>query len=164
MPKKFKSSNDTAVMMNQIQEQLAVMNEKLDSFMTKSLTELAQALANSKPAPRPHVQAPSPAIRPQNDFRPQRQMYAIVCFECGKDTEIPFKPSGNRPVYCPECFAARKNRPAPVTPAQPLAPKAGVEADEPKHKIDVKIKKSAAKTAKVVKRVVKKAGKKKGKR
>ncbi len=33
-----------------------------------------------------------------------RQMHAAVCAQCGKDTEVPFKPSGERPVYCSECF------------------------------------------------------------
>ena len=42
--------------------------------------------------------------------RPPREMHAVVCAECGKDTEVPFKPSGDRPVYCSDCF--NKNKPA----------------------------------------------------
>ena len=34
----------------------------------------------------------------------QRQMYPVVCSQCGKNTEVPFKPSGDRPVYCSDCF------------------------------------------------------------
>lgn len=37
-------------------------------------------------------------------FRQRRQMYPAVCASCGKDTEVPFQPSGERPVYCNECF------------------------------------------------------------
>ena len=33
-----------------------------------------------------------------------RQMFAAVCAECGKDTEVPFEPREGRPVYCSECF------------------------------------------------------------
>jgi CxxC-x17-CxxC domain-containing protein len=33
-----------------------------------------------------------------------RQMYPAVCAQCGKDTEVPFKPSGDRPVYCSDCY------------------------------------------------------------
>lgn len=36
-----------------------------------------------------------------------RQMHPVVCAECGKDTEVPFKPTGDRPVYCRECFDRR---------------------------------------------------------
>lgn len=38
----------------------------------------------------------------------QREMYSAVCAGCGIDTMVPFKPSGNRPVYCRDCF--NKNR------------------------------------------------------
>src|ERR1041385_5622680 len=33
-----------------------------------------------------------------------RQMHPATCASCGKQTEVPFKPSGSRPVYCRECF------------------------------------------------------------
>lgn len=42
------------------------------------------------------------------DFRRRdsgrRQMHKAVCDECGKDCEVPFKPSGDKPIYCSECF------------------------------------------------------------
>ena len=36
--------------------------------------------------------------------RPPREMHAVVCAQCGKDTEVPFLPRGDRPVYCSDCF------------------------------------------------------------
>ena len=33
-----------------------------------------------------------------------RQMFAAVCSNCGKETEVPFQPRNDRPVYCRECF------------------------------------------------------------
>ena len=43
-------------------------------------------------------------------YRP-RQMFAAVCAECGKDTEVPFEPREGRPVYCSDCFTKmRDNR------------------------------------------------------
>jgi len=38
-----------------------------------------------------------------------RQMFPATCASCGKQTEVPFKPSGNRPVYCRECFQAQRH-------------------------------------------------------
>ncbi len=32
------------------------------------------------------------------------QMYKATCSECGKECEIPFRPSGDRPVFCSTCF------------------------------------------------------------
>ena len=39
----------------------------------------------------------------------QRQMFTVVCAQCGKETEVPFEPKNDRPVYCRDCFQARKN-------------------------------------------------------
>ncbi len=43
----------------------------------------------------------------RRDFGP-REMHKAVCSECGKDCEVPFKPTEGRPIYCRECFAKRK--------------------------------------------------------
>jgi CxxC-x17-CxxC domain-containing protein len=37
-----------------------------------------------------------------------RQMYPAICSNCGKETEVPFQPSGDKPVYCRECFEQRR--------------------------------------------------------
>jgi CxxC-x17-CxxC domain-containing protein len=39
----------------------------------------------------------------------QRQMYPAVCAECGQNTEVPFEPRGDRPVYCLDCFSKRSS-------------------------------------------------------
>lgn len=40
----------------------------------------------------------------------ERPMYAAVCATCGKDTTLPFKPSGDRPVYCRDCYKPQARR------------------------------------------------------
>jgi CxxC-x17-CxxC domain-containing protein len=40
--------------------------------------------------------------------RGPRASFHAVCASCGKDTEVPFLPRAGRPVYCRECYAARK--------------------------------------------------------
>ena len=37
-----------------------------------------------------------------------RQMYPATCASCGRETEVPFKPSGARPVYCRDCFQRQR--------------------------------------------------------
>jgi len=39
-----------------------------------------------------------------------REMHKATCSDCGAETEVPFKPTEGRPVYCRECF--QKHRPA----------------------------------------------------
>ena len=36
--------------------------------------------------------------------RGPRQMYPAKCASCGKDTEVPFQPRGDKPVYCSDCY------------------------------------------------------------
>jgi CxxC-x17-CxxC domain-containing protein len=36
--------------------------------------------------------------------RGARQMYPAKCAQCGKDTEVPFQPRGDKPVYCSDCY------------------------------------------------------------
>lgn len=33
-----------------------------------------------------------------------REMTDVTCSDCGKQTQVPFKPDGSRPVYCSECL------------------------------------------------------------
>ncbi len=46
---------------------------------------------------------------PRRDFGP-KQMHKAVCAECGKECEVPFKPTEGRDVFCKECFSKRRNR------------------------------------------------------
>jgi CxxC-x17-CxxC domain-containing protein len=36
--------------------------------------------------------------------RGPREMFDAVCARCAKDTQVPFRPTGARPVYCSDCF------------------------------------------------------------
>ena len=40
-------------------------------------------------------------------YRSEREMHPAVCAECGKDTQVPFQPRGDRPVYCSDCYQKR---------------------------------------------------------
>jgi CxxC-x17-CxxC domain-containing protein len=42
--------------------------------------------------------------RGSRDFDGPRQMYTATCANCGRTTEVPFRPTGERPVYCKDCF------------------------------------------------------------
>lgn len=33
-----------------------------------------------------------------------RQLYTVICTECGKETQVPFEPRVGRPVYCGDCY------------------------------------------------------------
>jgi CxxC-x17-CxxC domain-containing protein len=43
----------------------------------------------------------------RRDFGP-REMHKAVCSECGKECEVPFKPTEGKPVYCRDCFMKKR--------------------------------------------------------
>lgn len=45
-----------------------------------------------------------------NNFsgRGDRQMFSAVCGKCGERCEVPFRPTGDRQVFCSECFRAQR--------------------------------------------------------
>lgn len=38
----------------------------------------------------------------RDEYRPQ--MHKTTCDECGDQCEVPFRPSGDKPVFCRDCF------------------------------------------------------------
>ena len=40
----------------------------------------------------------------RRERRGPREMHEVVCEGCGVTTEVPFKPTGQKLVYCRECF------------------------------------------------------------
>ena len=38
----------------------------------------------------------------------QREMHDAKCSACGKNCQVPFKPSGDKPVLCKECYIKKK--------------------------------------------------------
>ena len=46
----------------------------------------------------------------KNGKKPEREMFTAVCAECGKECKVPFKPRDDRPVYCSECFAKKRDQ------------------------------------------------------
>ncbi|MHB8126763.1 MAG: zinc-ribbon domain containing protein [Desulfitobacteriaceae bacterium] len=42
--------------------------------------------------------------------RPQREMFPTICSACGKETTVPFQPTGEKPVYCRDCYQQQPRR------------------------------------------------------
>jgi CxxC-x17-CxxC domain-containing protein len=41
--------------------------------------------------------------------RGNREMFKTTCSNCGKDCEVPFRPTNGKPVYCSDCFEKMGN-------------------------------------------------------
>lgn len=42
--------------------------------------------------------------------RGDREMHQATCDKCGNDCQVPFRPSGDKPVYCKDCFERTDDR------------------------------------------------------
>ena len=40
--------------------------------------------------------------------RGPREMFAATCSACGQETQVPFRPTSGKPVYCSSCFQQRR--------------------------------------------------------
>lgn len=88
-------------------------------------------------------------------FGDKKEMFQATCATCSKPCEVPFRPTGERPVYCRDCFRnmrdespthmmgdrdnaprSYQNKPA-FQPAKPAAPANDRRIDDLKKQIEV---------------------------
>lgn len=44
----------------------------------------------------------------RKNSRRTREMHDAVCASCGKETQVPFIPKNDRPIYCNDCFQSQR--------------------------------------------------------
>jgi CxxC-x17-CxxC domain-containing protein len=49
--------------------------------------------------------------RDRRSFGERKEMFDVVCDKCGKECQVPFKPSGEKPVLCSSCFGRKSDSP-----------------------------------------------------
>jgi len=37
-----------------------------------------------------------------------REMFSATCSSCGREAQVPFRPTGSKPVYCSDCFSSQR--------------------------------------------------------
>ena len=40
--------------------------------------------------------------------RGPREMFAATCSSCGREAQVPFRPTSGKPVYCTDCFRSQR--------------------------------------------------------
>jgi CxxC-x17-CxxC domain-containing protein len=121
MEKQLQNVPDIVSLVAKLQEQLNSLENKIDTLVARFLPKPAEV----KPALQQQFQPPvnaraQNASRPENRFHShpgvakniqhrERIMYKVICADCKKECAVPFRPSGDRPVYCKECFSRRKS-------------------------------------------------------
>jgi len=54
--------------------------------------------------------------------RREMPMCDAVCAKCNKNCKVPFKPTGDKPVYCSDCFGAQRGESRPSFGGSSAAP------------------------------------------
>lgn len=44
----------------------------------------------------------------RGDFGGGSNMHDAICAECGRTCQVPFRPTGDKPVFCSDCFAQKR--------------------------------------------------------
>jgi len=106
---------DLVTAMMKLVERLETLERKVDQVIGRVSNlplEMRRAVQDVHPPqpfhPEPSVSRPGQGSQSQPHAPHERILYQAVCADCCKRCEVPFKPSGDRPVYCPACFAIRK--------------------------------------------------------
>jgi len=149
MKKIVKNETDMLDLINKVQAQLVVLERKIDILINRAPSE-------PKLLPTSLVNSPRQETRP-NDQNKGRMKFTAICADCQKECTIPFKPSGDRPVYCQDCFSRRKvikmsgmtvvDKPKETAPAATVINKVVEVQESPtkKKKKTVTVKKAPAK-------------------
>ena len=105
--------DNLASAIGRIHQQLTFLEKKLDTLIVQSSAPKSfQRFDNSFRRDRGGR---------ENSFR-ERSFTKAICAECHTECEVPFKPTGDRPVYCKECFAKRKDGGDGALPREEHAP------------------------------------------
>jgi CxxC-x17-CxxC domain-containing protein len=155
---KSKSSQPAIGVEQDIVGLITTLVQKLVSLETKIDTVLGRLSERPVEVPRKSLSSVSPE---RHNTRP---MYKVICADCGRHCEVPFRPSIGRAVYCKECFTKRRESGNPTprveaipnetpSPHQPFPEKSPVK---PSIAPEAKKKPSAKKTKKTKKKVAKK--------
>jgi CxxC-x17-CxxC domain-containing protein len=88
---------------------MAKLLDRLTALERKLDTVIAQTAAAGKSSGGGDANRSFQSQPPQEHPRRDRILYEVICADCQKACEIPFRPAEGRAVYCKECFAKRKS-------------------------------------------------------
>lgn len=88
---------DDVTQLGEIKKQLDVLEKKIDSLLSRSASPQSGKSQFSYQGKRNR----------DYDFK-SKNLTKATCATCNRVCEVPFKPTGDRPVYCSDCFSKRK--------------------------------------------------------
>ncbi len=94
-----KGEPDVLTLLQEIQQQLVSLEGKIDALASQP---------QERPRERSFHRDRGDRGGREGGFRDRERSFTrAVCAECNKECEVPFRPTGDRPVYCKDCFSKR---------------------------------------------------------
>ncbi|TAN59585.1 hypothetical protein EPN16_06845 [bacterium] len=94
-------------LVDKIQQQLIILEKKIDTLISQSSERPSGRSNYSKPFQRFDNSQRFDRGSQHDNYR-ERSFTKAICADCRAECEVPFKPTGDRPVYCKECFAKHR--------------------------------------------------------
>ncbi len=94
---------EVIALIKKMQQHLVFLEKKIDTLIERSSEkpfERKYFSKSSRPFERSHRYGKG---KQKNSFR-ERNFTKVICADCKKECQVPFKPTGDRPVYCRECL------------------------------------------------------------
>jgi len=107
MKKRAKAGPDIAELVAKMQEQLISLEKKIDTLISQPPVRQFSPGQNTKPFQRFERSHHHGEPKEPSNYR-ERVLHKAICADCNAECEVPFRPTGDRPVYCKECFSKRK--------------------------------------------------------
>ena len=112
-----------------VEETITVKPDALEDVVIapqkEVITDLASLLKPKESERTQTTRTPSLTVPPAGQGKPAPTLYPATCSNCGKQTEVPFKPDPEKEVFCKECYEKRKlEKKQSPKPQQPKTPEA----------------------------------------
>lgn len=88
----------------------ATRNANLRAAHAEGAREALAPAGSSRPFVGNNRGGPRTGGPPPHGPGGEPRLFQAVCAECGRATEVPFRPRSGRPVFCRECYNARLGR------------------------------------------------------
>jgi CxxC-x17-CxxC domain-containing protein len=111
--KTAKKKIDAEDLLVELQARFDAIEEKIDALSSR-VAGLSRTVSTERdPGFKTQASVGKKPPIPQDRISRERKMYKVICAECKKECEVPFRPVADRPVYCKTCYSNRRTGSSP---------------------------------------------------
>ena len=108
-----KKKIDVGDLLVELQARFDAIEDKLDALSSRIAGLSRMVSTEHDPGFKTQASVPKKPAIPQDRNPRERKMYKVICAQCKKECEVPFRPIADRPVYCKTCYSDRRKDSSP---------------------------------------------------